>query len=316
MVVARLLGVCAMSWFALFGIGAGTWLTANTQLVLAYAASHKLFDRAAKARILAAATIAVSQLALLCIGLDSTALLAGQLIGLGAGLWAARALIGPPPLVIGFTLGDEQRRYLVKHQAFWRYSLPSSLLNTMVGQLPLLIIGVKHGVPAAGLFALTQRVLSAPISLIAASVLDVFKRQAVHEFQSLGHCRDSYRTTFKTLFLLAAAPSLILYLYSPELFAWIFGPDWRPAGELARILAPLCFLNFIASPLSYVFFVAGQQKIEMFWQVAVFLMTVAVFAAPLSLHGSLVGYAIGRSLLYLVYLHMSHRCSQNRTVLA
>jgi O-antigen/teichoic acid export membrane protein len=314
-VTARALDVPAvrdMSWFGLLTIGVGTWLVAYTQTTLAYAASHNQFGKAAKAKVSAAATIAVSQLVLLATGLGSKALLAGQLLGLGAGLWAARRLLSPPSPRLGFRLDADQRNYLLKHQAFWRFSLPSSLLNSLVSQLPLFMIGIKHGVLAAGLFALTQRVLTAPISLLAASILEVFKRQAVHDFETVGNCREVYRYTFKALLLLALGPSLVLLLFSPQLFSWVFGEAWRPAGELARILAPLCFLNFIASPLSYVFFVAGKQKMELLWQVALFLMTITVFMVPVSLHQSVLYYAIGYSLLYLVYLHMSYQCAQNR----
>jgi O-antigen/teichoic acid export membrane protein len=301
----------AMSWFGLLTIGAGTWLTANIRTTLAYAASHKLFGKAAKVKVLQAGTIAVSQAALLYTGLDGPALLGGQLIGLVAGLWAARLLLAPPTMRFRLALDAEQRNYLVKHQAFWRFSLPSSLLNTLVGQLPLFMIGIQHGAPAAGLFALTQRVLGAPVTLVAASVLDVFKRQAAQEFQSLGNCGSVYRATFGALLLLALPPSLILFLFAPQLFSWMFGPAWRPAGELARILAPMWFFSFIASPLSYVFFIAGKQKMELRWQIALFLMTVAVFGAPLSLRDSIFAYAIGRSVLYVVYLAMSYQCALN-----
>jgi O-antigen/teichoic acid export membrane protein len=303
--------VRGMSWFELLTIGVGTWLTAYTQVILAYAASHNLFGKAAQAKVLRALVMAASQLALLYAGLADEALLAGQLIGLGAGLWAARRLLSPPVRRVRLTLDAEQRDYLVRHQAFWRFSLPSSLLNTVVGQLPLFMIGMRHGALAAGLFALTQRVLSAPSAFVANSVLEVFKREAVHQFESVGNCRDVYRATFKALSLLALAPSLILFLFAPQLFNWVFGAAWQPAGELARILAPLCFLNFIASPLSYVFFVAGKQKMELLWQIALFAMTVTVFAAPMPLHQSVLGYAVGRSLLYLVYLSMSYQCSLN-----
>ncbi len=76
----------AMSWFGLLTIGIGTWLTACMQTTLAYAVSHPLFGKAAQAKILQAGAIAASQLALLYAGLDGVALLAGQLIGLDAGL--------------------------------------------------------------------------------------------------------------------------------------------------------------------------------------------------------------------------------------
>lgn len=316
---ARSLGlpmVCAMSWFELLTIGLGTWLTATMQTSLAYAASHNLFAKAAKAKVLQAGTIALAQVLLLYAGLNSAALMAGQLIGLGSGLLAARLLLAPPRAGLKPTLDLEQRGYLRKHQAFWRFSLPSSLLNTLVGQLPLFMVGIHHGALAAGLFALAQRVISAPTALIAVSVLDVFKREAVHEFEAVGNCRDIYRATFKALLGLALGPALVLFLFAPQLFDWVFGADWRQAGELARLLAPLCFLNFIASPLSYVFFIAGKQKVELMWQVVLFVMTLVVFLAPLSLHESLVAYTIGRSVLYLVYLFMAHQCSLPRRAAA
>lgn len=305
-----------VSWGQMAMVGLATWITANVQTTLAYAASHRRFGTAARIKLLQAGTIAASQLALLYVGVDGAALLAGQLIGLGVGLLAGRRLLSPPKARMRLLLDREQRDYLVKHQAFWRYSLPSSLLNTVVGQLPLFMIGIHHGALAAGLFALTQRVIAAPTALIATSILEVFKRQAVHEFESVGNCHEVYRSTFRALMLLALPPTLVLLLFSPELFGWLFGDNWRPAGELARILAPLCFLNFVASPLSYVFFVAGKQKMELFWQMALFVVTVAVFVTPLTLHQSLFAYVLGRSILYVVYLYMSNMCARNTPAIA
>ncbi|MFC4931135.1 lipopolysaccharide biosynthesis protein [Massilia sp. GCM10023247] len=305
-----------LSWPALLTLGVGTWLTANMQTTLAYATSHNAFGKAARAKIWGAGTIAATQLLLLACGADALGLLAGQLIGLATGLLVARRLLDPPSVRLSFTLGPEGRSYLLRHRKFWQFTLPSNLLNSLVGQLPLILIGMRHGALAAGLFALTQRVLAAPISLLAASVLEVFKRQSVHEFQSVGNCKQAYRYTFKVLLLLGLLPSLSLLLFSPQLFAWVFGPAWREAGELAQILAPLYFLNFIASPLSYVFFVTGKQNVDMWWQVTLFAMTVAVFLMPGSLHDNVLWYAIGYSTLYLVYLHMSWQCSQNRMATA
>ena len=318
-VAARALGVPVardMSWFGLLTVGLGTWLTAYMQTMLAYATSHSAFGKAAKAKVWGAATIAAAQVALLLAGASGAALLAGHLAGSLAGLVAAHLQLAPPAPRLSLRLSSEQRAYLVRHQNFWRFSLPSNLLNALVGQLPLFMIGAKHGALAAGLFALTQRVLAAPIALLAASVLEVFKRQSVHDFQTLGNCKQAYRYTFKALLLLGVGPSAVLFLFSPQLFALAFGEAWRPAGELAQILAPLYFLNFIASPLSYVFFVAGKQKIELVWQVALFSMTLGVFASAATLQQSVLWYAIGYSALYLVYLYMSYQCSQNRLAAA
>jgi O-antigen/teichoic acid export membrane protein len=314
-VLARAFDVPAvrqLSWPGILTIGAGTWLTTYLQTTLSYATSHNEFGKAARAKVWGAGTIALTQVGLLYLGAGGVGLLAGQLIGLAAGLFVARRLLAPPRPDVSLTLNGGQRAYLIKHQAFWRFALPSSLLNALVGQLPLFMIGAKHGALAAGLFALTQRVLAAPISLLASSVLEVFKRQSVHDFQTIGNCKQAYRYTFKALLLLGLGPSVIVFLFAPQLFAWVFGQPWRAAGELAQVLAPLYFLNFIASPLSYVFFVAGKQKMELLWQIALFLMTVCIFLAPATLQQSVLWYAIGYSALYLLYLHMSYQCSQNR----
>ena len=430
LVAARLLDLVAMSWPGVLTLGLAAWLTAGMQTTLAYAASHNGFAPAAKARIVAAGGVAGAQLGLLVVlaavpwltmrltDAGGDALLAGQLVGLAAGLLAARRLLHLPlrgaglsttegasadpdflagaattaarnatavrndcqavaarpgansvgggnaamiaaptnltpaavesPATATFASGDRvprssqrpgnnavlpwltrlrrlrrqgwaallpttpQRRYLRHHRAFWRFTLPSSLLNAAVGQLPLLIIGARHGMLAAGLFALTQRVLAAPISLLAASVLEVFKRESVRQYQEHGDCRPAYRHALRVLVALGAVPALVLWVASPALFAFVFGAGWRGAGELAQIMAPLFFLNFVAGPLSYVFSVAGRQKIELLWQVALFATTVAAFAAPLSLAHNVLAYSIGYSLLYLVYLHLSYRYALDR----
>lgn len=311
----RLIGIPALeqlSWPALLTIGIATWLTAYQQTTLAYATSHNAFGKAARAKVMGAATIAGAQLVLLFAGVGAAALVAGQLMGLLVGLVGATWLLAPPKPALVLWPGPVQRDYLRKHRSFWRFALPSNLLNVVVGQLPLFLIGARHGVLAAGLFALTQRVLGAPIALLASSVLEVFKRQSVHDYQTLGNCRDAYVATLRALLLLGLGPSLLLFLFSPQLFAWVFGEPWRAAGELARILAPLYFLNFVASPLSYVFFVAGKQRLELLWQIALAAMTATAFLMPASLEQSVLGYAIGYSLLYLVYLYMSWMASQNR----
>jgi predicted membrane protein len=70
-------------------------------------------------------------------------------------------------------------------------------------------------------------------------------------------------------------------------------------------------MNFVASPLSYVFFVAGKQKAELMWQVALFITTITVFLAPFSLREVLLNYTIAYSFLYVIYLLMSYKFSKN-----
>jgi len=305
-----------MSWVGLATIGVGTWLIANNQAMLAYATSYNAFSKAALAKVCSAGMIALSQLAFLVLGAGEGGLIAGQIIGLTVGLSAAIYLLSPPRPSIGLKPTPSQLNYLKKHQAFWRFSLPAGLLNIAAGRFPLFLIGAKYGLFAAGLYALTERVLTAPVSLLAASVLEVFKRQSVHEFQTLGNCKSAYRHTFKALVLLGCCPALMIFAFAPNMCALIFGEAWRDAGNFARILAPLYFMNFVASPLSYVFFVAGKQKVELIWQVALFATTITIFLAPLPLTQVLWNYTVSYSALYVVYLFLSHKFAKNTPIAA
>ncbi|MEO6354089.1 MAG: oligosaccharide flippase family protein [Oxalobacteraceae bacterium] len=310
---ARTLGfpeALKMPWFGLMTLGVGMWMTAYTQTIIAFATSYHAFGKAARAKVWGAGTIALTQVGLLYAGIGGIALMAGHIIGLVIGLVASVLLMAPPGPNFSIKPSRPQLNYLKKHEAFWRFALPADLLNVIAGKLPLFLIGINHGLLAAGLFALTQRVMAAPISLLAASVLEVFKRQSVEDFQTLGNCQDTYIHTFKMLFMLGAGPTLLMFIFSEDLFALVFGESWRPAGAYARILAPLYFISFIASPLSYVFYVVGKQKVELAWQIALFLMTITVFLLPLTVEESLKLYAVGYSLLYVIYLFLSYRFSQ------
>jgi O-antigen/teichoic acid export membrane protein len=313
-VLARVSGVPQaqnMPWFGLLTIGVGAWLTAYNNMNSAYATSYLAFGKAALVKVCGVGAIALGQVILLLAGVGGTALLVGHLFGLAIGTTAAIILLSPPRVSVAIKPTIAQRKYLEKHKSFWRFALPAGLLNIAAGKFPLFLIGAKHGLVAAGLFALTERMLTAPISLLAASVLEVFKREAVHEFQTLGNCKKAYRGTFKALVLLGCGPSLFIFAFAPDLCAWVFGEPWRGAGEFARILSLLYFFNFVASPLSYVFFVAGKQKVEFVWQIALFITTITVFLAPLSLTQVLWNYTISYSSLYVIYLYLSHKYAVN-----
>ena len=50
--------------------------------------------------------------------------------------------------------------------------------------------------------------------------------------------------------LIAAPMFLIIYFFSIDIFIFVFGENWRLAGEAASIMAPWLFFNFLSSPLS------------------------------------------------------------------
>jgi len=89
-----------------------------------------------------------------------------------------------------------------------------------------------------------------------------------------------------------------------------FGERWRQAGIIAVWLMPMFALRFVASPLSYVFYVAGKQHIDLMWQVALLLVTVATLYFPANYAHAIQAYSAGYALLYVIYLALSWRFSK------
>jgi O-antigen/teichoic acid export membrane protein len=199
-----------------------------------------------------------------------------------------------------------------RHVDFPAWSLPSGLISAAAAQLPVLVTASRFGTETAGLLALAMRTLGAPTALLGASVLDVFKVVAAREYRDLGQCRDYYVRTLKGLAIGSLAVSIPLMLVSERLFAVAFGETWRGAGVIAVWLLPMFALRFVASPLSYMFFIARRQRRDLVWQIALLGMTLASLVLATSYSSALKSYSAGYSALYVVYLWMSYRLSCGR----
>ena len=164
-----------------------------------------------------------------------------------------------------------------KYINFPKYLIIAHGFNTASGQMPVLLLSSLFNTAAAGFFTLTQRVMAAPMSLIAKALGDVFRQEASQSYARQGQCKAIYQRTFKRLFFIAALPFAGFFFLAPTLFAWVFGSEWRVAGEYAQILTPMAFLQFITSPLSSMYIIAEKQKIDLLWQIGLLALVLASF---------------------------------------
>lgn len=164
-----------------------------------------------------------------------------------------------------------------KYINFPKYLIVAHGFNTASGQMPVLLLSALFNTTAAGFFTLTQRVMAAPMSLIANALGDVFRQEASQAYIHQGNCEEIYKKTFKRLLLISILPFAIFFYAAPELFALVFGEQWRAAGEYARILTPMAFLQFITSPLSSMFMIAEKQRLDLIWQIFLFVLVVVSF---------------------------------------
>jgi len=125
-----------------------------------------------------------------------------------------------------------------------------------------------------GQFALAWKMVQTPMSVIGKSLSQVFFQKIAsvkrHELYAI------IKTFIVKASLVALPVFLVIYFFSVDIFSFVFGTNWRLAGESASIMSPWLFLNFLTSPLSQIFIILNRQEIML-------LFSIFYMATPLAI---------------------------------
>ena len=251
----------------------------------------KRFSLIAKTRIVQTAAMLIVQTFGGPFGVVS--LLVGHIIGQALGF---SVLARSTTRIIDLISVGSRRMWQVA-RSNWRYPAFSSLsamLNTAGVALPPLLLAAFFSPSIAGIYALSHRVLEGPLSLVSSAVANVFFSQAAEEKRS-GTLAGLFTSIHRNLSVIALPPLLIVAIIGPESFEFVFGDEWRQAGEFARWLAIWTYMVFCCSPLSTLFFVLEKQAREFAFQFV--LLSVRIGAIVV---GAALGSAIQTIALFSV----------------
>jgi O-antigen/teichoic acid export membrane protein len=125
-----------------------------------------------------------------------------------------------------------------KYRAFPLFRLPEQILNALSVSMPLFVLTSAFGPQEAGYFALALSALKAPAFLVGKSVSEVF-----YSSLSIASKKGELLTpkiVKVTVFLLVfSSPICAAFMaFGQEIFGFVFGPNWSPAGEQSRWIAP------------------------------------------------------------------------------
>lgn len=162
------------------------------------------------------------------------------------------------------------RRVARRYRRFPAYSTPAAALNAAVARLPVLFLPIYFSLEAVGLFGRAFVTLAVPLSLIGTAISQVFFIHAAEANRS-NRLAAFTRTVHARLVMIGMFPTLMLIAVGPDLFAFVFGPEWRQAGVFEQYLAVWFFAGGVASPLTRLFDVLERQRTELLISVATFL---------------------------------------------
>lgn len=153
---------------------------------------------------------------------------------------------------------------LRRYKRFPQYSTWAFLLANGGRELPTVALGVMFTPMIAGLYGLGVRVMGFPMLIVGDAIAKVFFRYATSLHMELERLRDSTQLLVRCLIYLMFVPMLVLVIFGPQLFQWVFGADWIEAGSYVQILAMSFLVAFLYRVLS-IFFDMFETQAQRLW---------------------------------------------------
>ena len=196
-----------------------------------------------------------------------------------------------------------------KYKKFPIYSIPTDFLFAWTEQLPIFFFNTNFNTQVIGHFNYGKRMVSLPISFITSAVGQVFSQKAAEQYNEKGECKLLFVNTLKMLSLPTLPFFIILFLFAPEIFGFVFGEEWSIAGNYVQILTPMFFLKSVVSPLSYMFIIKNKQDEDLIIHICAFILIACSFYIGYRLETSiqtiLCMFSLSYSLIYLYTLYRS-----------
>lgn len=123
-----------------------------------------------------------------------------------------------------------------EYRDFPMYSASQNVINALSSGLPVLLLTYYFGIVVAGAYAFGLRLLATPMGLVTRALRQVLFQKASETQHQGGSLISLYVKVTISLFALGILPTIILIIWSPEIFSFIFGVQWHTAGIYARWL--------------------------------------------------------------------------------
>ncbi|MFO1156670.1 MAG: oligosaccharide flippase family protein [Rhodospirillales bacterium] len=137
---------------------------------------------------------------------------------------------------------------------------PAELMGCLIRQMPPILLAAYFSMEAVGLYWLTNRVLERPTLLFGVDMSRVFMQQIAERRDHGGNVLSLFVRVTLFMAALPLVPFLLVIVFGPQLFAFVFGAEWYHAGEYARWMALFSFAYLFALPTRAMTAVFGLQR--------------------------------------------------------
>lgn len=244
----------------------------------------------------------------LSIYLPHLGLVIGEAVGRFLSLFPL--MIAKSSLLLKKRFSYNNLRYVLKrHSKFLKVSTPSAIVNVLVLQSPVLMLGSLYGLDVAGFYFLAQRLVAAPMALIGTSVGQVMSSEiSRYWLTDKERCLYFYLKGTKKLMLLSLPPIALLAIISPFLFPFFLGYEWKITGYFVSALSLMFLGQFVVTPFINIISIAQRQELGFYWDFGrLILVLFSIFVPFYSEQSALAAvscYSITMAISYLILHNM------------
>jgi O-antigen/teichoic acid export membrane protein len=292
------------------------FLAGTSMCLTSWAIRSSRFDLLARNKVILALTTATLQIAIGFFGIGAIGFVFANILGIGLSILLLLIPFAKHSKTFGFKPSIAAAKAVFierKMLVFWM--VPANLISSISAFMPELLIGKFFGVALLGQFVLANRMLNFPIAFMSAGVQDIFRQQAVAEFDANGMCRRAFWRFLGILMAVSVLVLMPIIFAIPYIFPIIFGMQWSEAGTLIQSIAFLTIVRFISSPLSYIWIIQDRQRLDFFWQIGLFGVSLGALILPpllvteASLYSTLSVYSLVVGAWYLLAIAVSYHLS-------
>ncbi len=293
-------------WLIFMGIS--VFFISNIQNLTIWFNRRKKYKNISTNMIVQSSTSASINIADGFAGFTSGGLIPGSLSGQGVGfILFLRLLIKRDKRLFKHISKKRIKENAKKYIEYPKYNFPHRLVDMIsITGLPILI-ATLFSETVLGSYGFMLRVLKAPLGILSASLGQVYYQQISEEVAKNKSVINLFKKTVFRVTLIISPFFILILLWGPDIFAFVFSEKWRIAGIYAQYLTPWLFVTSITSPVSQTPLTMGYVKLNMWAGVFSNLLLVGLFYLFANLYNNaetvfkLIGLILPAFYLLLLY---------------
>lgn len=197
---------------------------------------------------------------------------------------------------------------IIRNKDFIIYQYPATLINGVVGQLPVQILSNLFGNTIVGYYSMSMRLINIPANLISNSISRVYFKEVSDKKNTGGNAREYTLKICKIVAKMFLIPTIFVLIFGDYLIPFFLGSSWKLAIPYLKIMIVWNLFAIGINCTSGFTSVIGKQKSNMIVSVIklIYFPLSMILISKLFYNSVFVVfmYAIGYSIINILFYNV------------